>query len=71
MTGAEFEKALNRLGLSQRASGQSRFFGANERQIRRWVAGDSRVPESAAHLIRVMLEYKISVEDVEKLAQKK
>jgi hypothetical protein len=68
MTGAEFDAALAKIGLSQRNAGMRGFFGVNDRQIRKWVADESRVPESVAHLLRVMIKYKISVEDVEKLA---
>jgi hypothetical protein len=44
MTPKQYVDAIDRLGLSQRAAG--RFLGVDERQSRRWVAGDSAVPES-------------------------
>jgi hypothetical protein len=68
MNGEGFDKALTKPGLSQRGSGLTRFFDAGERQIRRWVAEDARIPQSGARLIRVMIKCKISVEDVECLA---
>jgi len=62
MTPAQYRAAIENLGLSQRAAGQ--FLGIDERQSRRWIAGDARVPESAAKLLRLMVRLKISADDV-------
>ncbi|MCA6108140.1 hypothetical protein [Bradyrhizobium cenepequi] len=70
MTGQEFDAALDKVGLSQRSAGRSGIFGVGDRQIRKWVANESAIPESAANLIRIMIKYKISPEDVEKLAER-
>ncbi|WP_043161652.1 hypothetical protein [Bradyrhizobium sp. Ai1a-2] len=70
MTGEEFDNGLTKIGLSQRHAGKIRFFGVGERQIRKWIADEAPIPESATHLLRVMIKYKISVEDVEKLAKR-
>jgi hypothetical protein len=53
---------LDRVGLSQ--CGAGRFLDTDERQIRRWVAGDSRIPESVAKLLRVMKKFEIKPEDI-------
>ena len=62
MTPKQYIDAIDRVGLSQRAAGG--FFGVDERQSRRWVAGDSAVPESVAKLLRLMIRLKLSPEDV-------
>lgn len=62
MTPKQYADALDRLGLSQRAAGK--FLGVNERQSRRWIAGDSAVPESVAKLLRLMIRLKLKPEDV-------
>lgn len=62
MTPKQYADAIDRLGLSQRAAG--RFLGADERTSRRWIAGDSAVPESVAKLLRLMIRLKIKPEDV-------
>jgi hypothetical protein len=54
--------AIARLGLSQNAAG--RFLGVDERQSRRWIAGDARIPESVAKLLRLMVRLKLKPEDV-------
>jgi hypothetical protein len=63
MTGEEYKAALNVLGLSQEAAGV--WLGLSPRTGQNYaILGP---PKHIAHLIRVMLKYKISVEDVEKL----
>lgn len=42
MTGAQLKRALKRVGLTQRVF--ARAIDISERQVRRWVAGDSPVP---------------------------
>jgi|tagenome__1003787_1003787.scaffolds.fasta_scaffold20068067_1 hypothetical protein len=54
--------AIEALGLSQRDAGV--FLGVNERTSRRWVLGESTIPESAAKLLRLMVRLKLSPEDV-------
>lgn len=63
MTPKQYADAIERLGLSQRGAG--RFLGVDERTSRKWVAGDARIPESAAKLLRLMVRLKIKPEDVE------
>lgn len=62
MTPKQYADAIDRLGLSQRAAGG--FLGVGERQSRRWVAGDAKVPESVAKLLRLMVRLKLNLEDV-------
>ena len=62
MTPKQYADAIDRLGLSQRAAG--RFLGVGERQSRRWIAGDARIPESVAKLLRLMVLWKLKPEDV-------
>mgnify|MGYP002129334358 CR=1 FL=1 len=38
--------------------------GVDERQSRRWIAGDSAIPESVAKLLRLMIDHKIKPDDV-------
>lgn len=62
MTPKQYADAIERLGLSQRAAGA--FLGVDERQSRRWIAGDSAIPESVAKLLRLMIRLKLSPNDV-------
>jgi len=62
MTPKQYADAIERLGLSQRAAGA--FLGVDERQSRRWVAGDSAIPESVAKLLRLMIRLGVKPEDV-------
>lgn len=62
MTPTQYADAIERLGLSQRAAGK--FLKIGERQSRRWIAGDSVIPESAAMLLRLMIKLKLKPEDV-------
>lgn len=61
MTPTQFRAALDRLGLSQ--AGFARALGEHERTIRRWSAGDTRVPNAVAILLRLMTAGKISAHD--------
>ncbi len=63
MTPKQYADAIEKLGLSQRGAG--RFLGVDERTSRKWIAGDARIPESAAKLLRLMVRLKIKPEDVE------
>ena len=50
MTPEELKALREALGASQAAL--ARALGVGERQVRRWLAGDARVPPAAAILIR-------------------
>jgi DNA-binding transcriptional regulator YiaG len=62
MTPAQYKAAIKALGLSQRAAGA--FLKIGERQSRRWIAGDAKVTESAAMLLRLMIRLELKPEDV-------
>lgn len=62
MTPTQYTAAIERLSLSQRAAGA--FLGVDERQSRRWVAGDARIPEAVAKLLRLMIRLKLTPDDV-------
>lgn len=62
MTPKQYADAIERLGLSQRAAGA--FLGVEERQSRRWIAGDSAIPESVAKLLRLMIKLGIKPNDL-------
>ena len=53
MSPQQFRAALRRLRLSQVQA--ARRLSVNERTVRRWLAGDSRIPESVALLLHTWL----------------
>jgi DNA-binding transcriptional regulator YiaG len=53
MSPQQFRDALRRLRLSQVQAAKR--LSVNERTVRRWVAGDSRIPESVALLMHTWL----------------
>lgn len=62
MTPNQYSAAIEKLGLSQR--GAAAFLGIDERQSRRWIAGDARIPEAVAKLLRLMIRLKLSPDEV-------
>lgn len=62
MTPKQYAEAIERLNLSQRAAGK--FLGVDERTSRRWVLGESAIPESVAKLLRLMIRLQIPPSDV-------
>lgn len=65
MTPKQYQDAIDRLGLSQRKSAD--IVGVTERQVRKWIAGDNRIPESVARLLRLMIKHGIDPAEVEAL----
>jgi DNA-binding transcriptional regulator YiaG len=63
MTPKQYADAIERIGLSQRGAGK--FLGVDERTSRKWIAGDARIPESAAKLLRLMVRLKLNPDDVQ------
>lgn len=53
MTPADFRAALDRLELSQ--SEAARRLGVDPRTVRRWIAGDRRIPGPVVELLRTWL----------------
>lgn len=62
MTADQFRSALSRLGLSQ--LGSARLFGTGSRTPRRWANGEAAVPAPIAILLRLMLDGKVTAEDI-------
>lgn len=54
MTRSQFRQALERLRLTQVAA--AKHLGVDARSVRRWIAGDRRVPEPVAILLRLWLK---------------
>ena len=65
MNPKQYQKAIDALGLSQ--VGASRFFGVSVKTSPRWARGESPVHPAVAKLLRVMIKYKLTPSDVEKL----
>ncbi len=63
MTPDQFRGALDHLDLTQ--VGTADLFGVNPRTVRDWVSGETRIPETAAILLRLMVAGKLTVDDVE------
>ena len=62
MKGTEYGKAIERLGLSQ--VGAAKLLGVNDRTSRRWIADEVPIPHTAAMVLRMMLKYKLDVDEV-------
>jgi hypothetical protein len=65
VTKKQYRKAIEAVGLSQVKA--SVFFGVDRKTSPRWARGESPIPESVAKLLRVMIHYKITPADVEKV----
>lgn len=61
MTGAQYQAAIAALGLTQMAA--SRFLRIGPRTSRRYAAGET-IPHGVALLLRVMIDKKISPEQL-------
>ena len=64
MTAKQFNVAIERLGLSQ--VGAAKLIGITGRTCRRYAAGDAEIPKPTAKLLRLAIDGKISVADIEK-----
>lgn len=63
MTANQIRAALDHLGLTQVAA--AGLFGVEARSVRRWVSGDSPVPDAVAVVLRLLIAEKITLADVE------
>ena len=64
MTHEEIKLVVAQLGLSQEALG--RFLGHPDgRTVRRWLAGDTRIPKATAKLLRLMIRINLTPADVD------
>jgi DNA-binding transcriptional regulator YiaG len=67
MTPKQFQAAIDRLGLSQ--VGAARLVGADPRTARKWAAGNNKVPECVAILLRLLIAGKITTGDIDAARQ--
>jgi len=58
MTPRQFKNAIERLGMTQAASG--RYLGRSERTVHRYVAGKVPVHDAEVLLLRFLIEYNIT-----------
>lgn len=63
MTAAQLRAALDRLNLTGVAAAE--LFGVEIRTVRRWVSGDSPVPDAVAIVLRLVVAGKVTLADVE------
>ena len=64
MTPSELRAIIAHLGLTQ--VGVARILGVTSRAVGMWVAGDRKVPELLAKVLRMIIAGKITVEDLDK-----
>jgi len=62
MTGEQYKKAIDHLGMSQAGSG--RFFGVHDDTPRKWISGRYPVPSTVEMLLLVMIHYSLTPENV-------
>jgi DNA-binding transcriptional regulator YiaG len=62
MTAKQYRRALEELGLSQGAA--ARYLGVAARTSQNWALGFSTVHPCAAHLLRLLLNGKITLDDL-------
>jgi hypothetical protein len=62
MNGEQYQKAIDRLRLSQ--VGAAKFFGVDGSTSRRWVSNKHPIPLSVSMLLRAMIKYKIAPGDL-------
>jgi hypothetical protein len=67
MTGQEYRDTLDRLGLT--VDGAAKFLRLGARNSRRIADGEERLQWARAALLRVMMAYRISTEQVEGLTE--
>ena len=53
MTAAQYQRAIDQLGLSQLAAG--RFLGVSKNTAQRYAAGETEIPVAVALLLRMMV----------------
>jgi hypothetical protein len=69
MSPQEYFNAISDIGMTQ--VGAARFFGIDGRTSRKWVAGTNAVPLAVAMLLRVMLHYSLTPNNVQNIAPRK
>jgi DNA-binding transcriptional regulator YiaG len=69
MTGAQYQKAIDRLNLSQVES--ALMLHVNDRTVRRWISNDVPIPHSVAIVFKLMTERGISPDEIVELFKRK
>lgn len=67
MTPTQLRTTLTRLGLNQVQAGRLLGLDQTGRTMRRWAAGHSEIPESAAILLKLMVDGKITIKQVNEM----
>jgi DNA-binding transcriptional regulator YiaG len=62
MTPTQYATAIKVLGLSQR--GAAKVLGVDERTSRKWIAGDNKIPEPVAKLLRLAIRLQLDPEEL-------
>ena len=62
MTPTQYATAIKSLGLSQRSA--AKVLGVDERTSRKWIAGDNKIPEPVAKLLRLAIRLKLDPEEL-------
>lgn len=62
MTPFDYQSAIARLGLTQVGAG--RFFGYNDRTVRRWAEGEQPIPRIIEIVIWLMLKFNVKHGDI-------
>jgi len=65
MTPTQFRNALRHLRLGQ--TEMARLLGEEPRTIRRWIAGDTRIPRGTVMIIRALLVGDLTKKQIEQL----
>ena len=65
MTPTQFRNALRHLRLGQ--TEMARLLGDEPRTIRRWIAGDTRIPRGTVMIIRALLVGDLTKKQIEQL----
>ena len=66
MTPNQLRAALDRLGLTQVGAARD-LLRCDDKTMRRWISGETRVPPPASILIQLLLAGKISIDDIRKI----
>jgi len=66
MTGRELER--HRIELEMTQLQLARFFGVDDRTVRRWTSGATEIPIAIAMVVRLMARHEIDATDAYRLA---
>ena len=69
MNGTELRGVIEQLGMTQ--VGTARFLGHNASTIRKWISNRNPVPLPTEMLLRVMLKYSLTPDNVQAMVKRK